>query len=146
MRILEMTIDNYDEVFMLWTSIKGVGIRSIDDSKEGISKFLKKNSTTNFIAVENDKIIGSILCGHDGRRAYIYHTVVDKNYRGKGVGKPLVNAVIESLKQEKINKAALVVFSNNEIGNGFWKYSNTLMKFLKTSSLKLLHNLNQENH
>lgn len=68
MRILEMTIDNYDEVFMLWTSIKGVGIRSIDDSKEGISKFLKKNPTTNFIAVENDKIIGSILCGHDGRR------------------------------------------------------------------------------
>lgn len=120
MEILEMKISNYEEVFKLWTSTAGMGMRNLDDSKEGISKFLKRNPTTNFIAMDNCKIVGVILCGHDGRRAYIYHTAVDEKYRGKGIGKKLVDKVMDTLKQEGINKAALVVFSNNEIGNGFW--------------------------
>ncbi len=42
-------------------------------------------------------------------------------YRGKGIGKKIVNSVINALKREGINKAALVVFTNNEVGNGFWR-------------------------
>lgn len=120
MEILEMKISNYEEVFKLWTSTAGMGMRNLDDSKEGISKFLKRNPTTNFIAVDNGKIVGVILCGHDGRRAYIYHTAVYKEYRGKGIGKRLVDKVMDALKHEGINKAALVVFNSNEIGNAFW--------------------------
>ncbi len=120
MEILQMEISNYEEVFKLWTSTKGVGMRNLDDSKEGISKFLKRDPTTNFIAVDNDNIVGVILCGHDGRRAYIYHTAVHKEYRGKSIGRRLVDKVMNALNQEGINKAALVVFNNNEIGDAFW--------------------------
>lgn len=121
MEIVEMRISNYQDVFKLWTSTTGMGLRNLDDSKAGIDKFLRRNPTTNFIAEEDGKIIGSILCGHDGRRGYIYHTAVDIRYRGKGIGKKLVNSVINALKREGINKAALVVFTNNEIGNEFWR-------------------------
>lgn len=121
MEIVEMRISNYEDVFKLWTSTPGMGLRNLDDSKEGIDKFLMRNPTTNFIAEDDGKIIGSILCGHDGRRGYIYHTAVDMRYRGKGIGKMLVNSVINALKREGINKAALVVFTNNEVGNGFWR-------------------------
>jgi len=121
MEIVEMKISNYEDIFILWTSTPGMGLRNLDDSKEGIDKFLRRNPTTNFIAEEDGEIVGSILCGHDGRRGYIYHTAVDMRYRGKGVGKNLVNSVINALKREGINKAALVVFTNNEVGNGFWR-------------------------
>lgn len=115
-----MTISDYEKAYELWANTAGMGIRSLDDSKQGIEKFLKRNPTTNFVAVIDDKVIGVILSGHDGRRGYIYHTAVDIKYRGNGIGKSLVNKVLEALAKESINKAALVVFKDNDIGNTFW--------------------------
>lgn len=121
MELKLLRIEDYDKVYQLWTSTKGMGMRSLDDSFEGIEKFLKRNPTTNYLAQVEDKVIGVILCGHDGRRGYIYHAAVNSDYRGKGIGKKLVNAVIESLKKEEINKVALIVFASNDLGNKFWQ-------------------------
>lgn len=121
MEIRLLMLEDYDKVYQLWTSTKGMGMRSLDDSVDGIGKFLKRNPTTNFIAQVEDKIVGVILCGHDGRRGYIYHTAVNSDYRGNGIGKKLVNTVIEALRKEKINKVALVVFDSNDLGNKFWQ-------------------------
>ena len=104
----------------MWSSTSGIGLRSLDDSFDGISKFLCRNPNTNFIAEENGQIIGIILCGHDGRRAYIYHTAVNPDFRKRGIGQALVQSVIESLRKEKINKVALVVFKTNSKGDQFW--------------------------
>ena len=121
MEIKLMNIEDYDKAYQLWTNTKGMGMRSLDDSFEGIAKFLKRNPTTNYIAQVENKIVGVILCGHDGRRGYIYHTAVDSDYRGNGIGKRLVNAVLEALKKEGINKVTLVVFDSNDLGNKFWQ-------------------------
>ena len=45
-----MTIDDYDRVAALWAGIKGFGIRSIDDSREGIERFLRRNPNTSVVA------------------------------------------------------------------------------------------------
>lgn len=121
MKIKLMSIEDYDSVYQLWTNTEGMGMRSLDDSFEGIDKFLKRNPTTNFIAQAENKVIGVILCGHDGRRGYIYHTAVSTDYRGRGIGRALVNAVVDALKKEEINKVVLVVFSSNNLGNKFWQ-------------------------
>ena len=121
MKTCLMTIEDYGAVYALWTSEKGVGLRSLDDSKEGIAKFLMRNPKTCFTAIKNDEIVGSILCGHDGRRAYIYHAMVKPNLRGQGIGKAMLDAVISALKSEGIHKAALVVYAHNELGNKFWQ-------------------------
>ncbi len=121
MEIRLMTIDDYDMVYLLWTSDKNVGLRSLDDSKEGIQKFLKRNPATCFVSVENDEITGCILGGHDGRRGYIYHAMVSEKHRSRGIGTALVDAACEALKNEGINKAALVVFETNKRGNDFWQ-------------------------
>ena len=76
MEIRLMTPEDYDEVYALWYGTQGMRLRSGDDTKEGITKFLEKNPTSNFVAVENNEIVGVIMCGMDGRRAYIYHTTV----------------------------------------------------------------------
>ena len=76
-----MTIEDYDQVKELWNSIKGFGIRSMDDSREGVARFLKRNPTTSVVAEEDGKVVGAILCGHDGRRGCLYLVCVLKDYR-----------------------------------------------------------------
>ena len=101
-------------------TIKGFGIRSIDDSKEGVDRFLKRNPTTSVVAEIDNKIVGSILCGHDGRRGCLYHVCVDEKYRRHGIGKAMVVYAMQALKKEKINKVSLIAFTVNDIGNAFW--------------------------
>ena len=116
-----MTIDDYDGVYSLWKTIHGFAIRSIDDSKEGVEVFLKRNPTTSVVAEENGKIVGAILCGHDGRRGCFYHVCVHPEHRLNGIGKSMVVFCMNALKDEKINKVSLIAFTENDIGNAFWK-------------------------
>ena len=115
-----MTIEDYEGVYALWKKLKGFGIRSIDDSKEGVARFLKRNPTTSVVAEKDGRIVGSILCGHDGRRGCLYHVCVDEDYRRHGIGKRMVVFAMKALKEEKINKVSLIAFTENDIGNAFW--------------------------
>lgn len=115
-----MTIEDYDGVHDLWMKIKGFGIRSIDDSREGVGRFLKRNPSTSVVAVEDGKIVGTILCGHDGRRGCMYHVCVDVDYRRRGIGKGMVVMAMEALKKEEISKVSLIAFTKNDVGNAFW--------------------------
>ena len=115
-----MTIEDYEPMYRLWSSTAGMGIRSLDDSKEGIEKFLNKNPNTNFVAVIDGEIIGVTLAGNDGRRGYIYHTAVHTSHRGQKIGKALLARVYEAMDAEGINKMGLLVYRDNDSGNAFW--------------------------
>ncbi|WP_455618262.1 GNAT family N-acetyltransferase [Eisenbergiella sp.] len=116
-----MNIDDYDEVSRLWHKIKGFSIRSIDDSREGVERFLQRNPETSVVAVEDSKIVGAILCGHDGRRGCMYHVCVDPEYRMRGIGKSMVVFAMNALKKEHISKVSLIAFTQNDVGNTFWR-------------------------
>lgn len=121
MTVRTMTIEDYQGVYELWMTIKGFAIRSIDDSKEGVERFLKRNPTTSVVAVEDGKVVGSILCGHDGRRGCLYHVCVREGYRMRGIGKSMVVHCMQELEKENISKVSLIAFTKNDIGNAFWK-------------------------
>ena len=121
MEIRIMKIEDYEGVHDLWLTIEGFSIRSIDDSRAGVEKFLKRNPDTSIVAEENGEIIGAILCGHDGRRATFYHVCVRRDKRKMGIGKAMVVMAMNALKEEKINKVALIAFTRNDVGNAFWK-------------------------
>lgn len=114
---------DYDRVHSLWLSIRGFGIRSIDDSKEDVLRFIKRNPKTSIVAEIGGEIIGTILCGHDGRQACFYHVCVRSDHRRKGIGKAMTNKALLALKEEKVNKVTLIAFRNNEVGNLFWQNS-----------------------
>lgn len=120
MQIRSMTIEDYQDVYHLWQEIEGFGLRSVDDSKEGIFRFLKRNPTTSVVAEENGEIIGSILCGHDGRTGCFYHVCVKKQHRNRGIAKSMTSYALEELKKEHISKVSLVAFSKNTTGNACW--------------------------
>lgn len=119
--IRTMTIDDYDKVYAFWMSCKNMGFNNLDDSKEGIDRFLKRNPGISFVAEEADRVIGTVLTGHDGRRGYIYHMAVAEDCRRQGIAARLLEKSIDALKEEGIHKAALLVFNRNEAGNGFWE-------------------------
>lgn len=121
MQIRIMTMEDYDKVYALWKGTPGMGLRSLDDSPAGIGKFLGRNPSSCFVAEEGMRLAGAILCGHDGRRGYIYHAAVHPDFRRQGIGRALVQAALDALKTEGILKAALVVFETNENGNRFWE-------------------------
>lgn len=116
-----MKAEDFNGVHDLWMTIKGFGIRSVDDSKEGVERFLQRNPGLSVVAEEDGKIVGCILCGHDGRRGCLYHVCVREGYRMQGIGKNMVVHCMERLKEEKINKVSLIAFTQNDIGNAFWK-------------------------
>ena len=121
MTIRTMTTADYEQVKALWMTIKGFAIRSIDDSAEGVERFLRRNPNTSVVAEEDGRIIGAILCGHDGRRGCLYHVCVDPDYRRQGVGKSMVVFCMKALKDEGISKVSLIALTKNDIGNAFWK-------------------------
>ena len=119
-QIRSMTISDYDKVYALWRTIRGFGIRSIDDSREGTARFLRRNPTTSIVAEADGKLVGAILCGHDGRTGCFYHVCVDERYRNHGIGRKMATAAMRALQKEQINKVSLIAFKDNAIGNHFW--------------------------
>ena len=80
-----MTIDDYDAVCACCMSCTGMGLNTIDDSRDGIAKYLARNPTTCFVDERDGRITGVIIAGHDGRRGYIYHTAVSPDHRHQGI-------------------------------------------------------------
>jgi ribosomal protein S18 acetylase RimI-like enzyme len=116
-----MKKEDYEKAHALWMGTAGMGMRSLDDSEQGIGKFLDRNPRTCFVAELDGSLAGLILSGHDGRRAYIYHAAVAEQYRNRGIGTALVKAVEKAMTEEGINKIALVSFKTNKAGNDFWQ-------------------------
>lgn len=121
MEIVKMTNEYYSDVYELWLTCRGMGLNNLDDSEQGINKFLQRNPDTCFVALQNEKVVGVIMAGSDGRRSYIYHTAVNPLYRKRGIATALVETVMQAMKNIGINKVALVVFEHNEGGNKFWE-------------------------
>ena len=114
--VRSMQIEDYDQVYALWMTIHGFSIRTIDDSREGVERFLKRNPGISVVAEMDGRVVGAILCGHDGRRGCLYHVCVHEDYRMHGIGRAMVVHCMNALQQEGINKVSLIAFTKNDIG------------------------------
>ena len=118
-----INIKDYDEIFELWNSTEQSrrALNPVDDTREGIDRYLKRNPNTCFAAVTDDKIVGVILTGHDGRRGIIHHMCVHPDYRRRGIAGQLVSLAEDALKKEGIQKVFGLVFKDNNTANSFWE-------------------------
>ncbi len=115
-----MVPEDYDGIAEVWKNHEGTN--PVDDSREGLEKYLRRNPTTSFVAVDNGTMIGTILAGHDGRRGLFHHVSVLPEYQKQGVGRMLVENAAEALRRGGINKVLLVVFTHNDNANAFWEH------------------------
>ena len=118
----EMTIEDYEASISLWSKTEGVVLND-GDSRTAIANYLERNPRLSFVCEEDGRLLGTILCGHDGRRGFIYHAAVNPEHRGFGIGSKLVALSLERLQEAGIMKCHLFVLADNEIGNRFWNRS-----------------------
>jgi ribosomal protein S18 acetylase RimI-like enzyme len=128
--IREMTIYDYDQMVVLWKRTQGIGL-SDADSKDNLGIFFERNPGSSFVCEVKEKIIGTVLCGHDGRRGYIYHLAVDSTFRKQGIGKKLMAKSLEKLRQLGIAKCHLFLYDDNK----------DAMMFYESTGWKRRHNL-----
>ena len=119
MEIRDFTIDDYDHAINLWQGTENIGLSSAD-SRVATARFLERNPGLSKVAWVGGKPVGTLLCGHDGRRGYLYHLCVDHAFRRQGAGRKLVDACLEGLRGEGIQKCHLFIFGKNELGRRFW--------------------------
>jgi ribosomal protein S18 acetylase RimI-like enzyme len=110
---------DYNVCMDLWRSTEGVGI-STSDTAESFCRFLRRNPGMSFCAVSDGSIAGTILCGHDGRRGYIYHLAVSESFRRRKIATRLLDYSMDILKKQGIDKCTLFVFDSNDAGRSFW--------------------------
>lgn len=140
--ISPMIPEDYDEVRNLWLTIRGFGIRALDDSREDIERFIRRNPTTSVVARADGRIVGSILCGSDGRQGSLYHVCVAKEYRRRRIGTQMVGFCMHQLRIMGINKVSLIAYAKNDIGNAFW---NRIGWIRKTDVNYYVFDLNEKN-
>ena len=118
--IAEFTIEAYEQVYSLWNTCDGIGL-SAADSRDNIRAYLDRNPGMSLLAWDENKIVASILCGHDGRRGYIHHLAVHPDYRRQGLGGMLVEKSLVALASAGIQKCHIFIFTDNAPGSEFWK-------------------------
>ncbi|AZT89730.1 GNAT family N-acetyltransferase [Caldicellulosiruptor changbaiensis] len=119
MIIREMKVEDWQEMRNLWQTTEGIGLGR-SDTIEGLEKFLNRNKGMSFVCEIDSKIVATIMCGHDGRRGFIYHLAVAKNFRLQGIGKSLVEKALQELRKQGIHKCHIFVMKDNEKGKNFW--------------------------
>jgi putative acetyltransferase len=115
-------VKDYDAVVALWRRTEGVGLNE-SDTRRAIAAYLRRNPRLSFVAEQGGRIIGAVLCGHDGRRGYLHHLAVSKRHRRRGIGRLLVNACLAKLRKAGIQKCNIFIFANNAAGMKFWAHT-----------------------
>ncbi len=118
--IRAMQKSDYPGALSLWQSLPGLGLSGADEEAQ-IHIFLDKNADTCFVAVDQEKVIGTVLGGNDGRRGYIYHLAVDPTCQKMGIGKSLVEHCLDRLRAVGLQKCHIFVISDNAEGINFWE-------------------------
>lgn len=113
-------VDDYDAAVDLWSRVEGLDVAEGDD-RETIRRFLARNPGLSRVATDGSKIVAAVLCGHDGRRGYIYHLAVDPVYERRGLGRRLIDECLAALKRAGLERANILVAQDNPRGREFWR-------------------------
>ncbi|MDR2167109.1 MAG: GNAT family N-acetyltransferase [Clostridiales bacterium] len=133
-----MKIEDFEQVHALWRATEGVQPHPVDNNYQTMERYIKHNPDTTFVAEENGEIIGIILCGHDGRRGYIYQLAVEESRRGNGIGTKLVNLGINALRAEGIGRVGMFALVDNQRIIDYWEKMGFEPKDFMTFRLKNL--------
>ena len=116
----DFSIEDYDATLQLWQRVEGLEVAEGDD-KEGVAQFVARNPGLSRVAIDGSTVVGVAMCGHDGRRGYIYHLAVDPQYQERRLGKRLVTECLDGLRRAGLERATIMVADDNPRGREFWK-------------------------
>ena len=120
MRIEAFSMGDYEEAAALWAAMPEIGLDDAD-ARENMDRFLARNPGMSFVARHEGKVVGAVLCGHDGRRGYLHHLAVLPQHRNRGLGRDLVDRCLRALAAAGIQRCNIFIYAENEDGKRFWR-------------------------
>ncbi len=121
-KILEMTPDDYDEMLVLWReAAEKLGLEPKCDSRDGVTSYLARNPGMCFVARNGRKLVGALMCGQVGRRAYINHLIVMEQYCQSGIDTALLNRCAAALKKKGISRRSLFISAVKDKAAELWR-------------------------
>lgn len=114
----ELTPDDHAAALALWNAAPGV---RASESAEEFARILARNPKLSVGAHLAGRLIGAVLCCHDGRRGYLYHLAVEPAYRQLGIAKAMVDRCLSKLASEGIARCSIHLLVDNNDGAAFWR-------------------------
>ena len=114
-----ITADDYAAAIALWNATPGV---RTTETREMFERILERNPGCGCVAMSENQLVGAVLCGHDGRRGYLYHLAVAEAYRRRGIAQTMVEHCLAALKGVAIEKCSIFLFTENASGLAFWSH------------------------
>jgi putative acetyltransferase len=114
-----MTTADLNDVLVLWSTAEGVGLNE-SDTPDQLRAYLDRNPNLSLMARDGPRLVGAVLCGHDGRRGYLHHLAVLPEYRGRGLGRQMVEGCLAALGARGVLKCNIFLYADNEPGERFW--------------------------
>ena len=110
-------------VIELWNACEGV---RANESPEELARILDRNPGLCLVAravgsLASTSLAGAVLCGHDGRRGYLYHLGVDRACRRRGIATQLVDRCLAELTRLGIRRCTIFLIRGNADGEAFWR-------------------------
>ncbi len=118
--ITAMSIHDYDAAHQLWMAIPELGVSRAFDTRERLEAYLERNRGLSTVARDNEQLIGTLLCGHDGRRGSLYHLGVAPPYRQQGIARRMLERSLAGLRAEGISTGFVFVSAQNPSAAAFW--------------------------
>jgi ribosomal protein S18 acetylase RimI-like enzyme len=109
-----------DAAFRLWAATEGLGTGP-GDTPEAIARFLERNPGLSLVAEAGGALVAAVLCGHDGRRGYIYRLAVARAHRRAGLATTLARRCLEGLRASRIERCQVFVEADNGVAAAFWE-------------------------
>ena len=118
-KLREFDLSDWNAAWNLWEKELG---KSNDESwqKDKVEAFLRHNPGLSFAAEIDGKLSGTVMCGFDGRRGYIYHLAVTESEKRKGIGSALIKLAMAKLKDAGADKVHLMIFVENACALAFY--------------------------
>lgn len=114
-------VKDYEEIIQLWENA-GPGIHiGRSDSPQEIAKKLNRDPDLFLVAEKDDRIIGSVLGGFDGRRGIMYHLAVNPEFRNVGIGEKLMSVLEDHLRAKGCIRYYLLVTVDNDTAIDFYE-------------------------
>ena len=117
--IRSATVDDHAPLYALWQRSEGICVRD-EDGYVPFCRYLQRNPQLSLVLELDGQVAGSLLVGHDGRRGYLQHLVVDQPWRGRGYARALLDEARKRLAMQGIDKSHVFVLRTASEAQSFW--------------------------
>jgi ribosomal protein S18 acetylase RimI-like enzyme len=123
MEIREFHFDNdLEAVFGLWQDARPGIQTGLSDTPAEIRKKLERDPDLFLVAVDGERLVGSVIGGFDGRRGLVYHLAVAPSHRGNSLGRRLMEELESRLRRKGCLKCYLLVTKDNQQTVDFYEH------------------------